>query len=112
MGHLFDGLIYGTEDYLPHLKEAFAARGWTLAFSPNKNPISDHCGLLIHQDKIEGITPNGPADAAGLWYGDHVLSSHEHPAHWTLNIKRHGREFEVDVVKGSGYYEVPSVALG
>lgn len=111
VGHIFDGLIYGTEDYLPHIKAAFTARGWNLTFSSNTNPISDHCGLIIHQDKIEGIIPNGPADVAGLWYGDHVLSTEEHSEHWTLKAKRHGRTYEVDVLKDVGYYQVPIVDL-
>lgn len=108
---IFADLLYGTEDYLPYLQHAIAYRGWQLHFENHNDPVADRMGMLVRGNKVVAVWPDGPADKAGIWYGDEISTDVEavrmqlvHTDHIALNCIKHGSEQEFSVALGEGFF--------
>lgn len=77
LDEIFDRVIYGTEDYLPFLKEAMDYLGLTLRLSES-HPFHSRYGAYLVADsqtqRVAIVEPGSPADAGGLAVGDQILT--------------------------------------
>jgi predicted metalloprotease with PDZ domain len=75
---VFTQLIEGTSDYIPHIIDALHFNQLEMRAQPSPKFSEAFCGLAIEEasgkNGITAIYPTGPADIAGLWYGDEILS--------------------------------------
>jgi predicted metalloprotease with PDZ domain len=75
---IFSQLIEGTSDYIPFIIDALKFNQLELRAQASPKFSEAFCGLAIEEasgkNGITSIYPTGPADLAGLWYGDEILS--------------------------------------
>lgn len=117
---IFDRYIYGTEDYLPALTEAFNYLGISLVWN-NRDDFAGKTGALGSVEangyRIHILEYDSPADQAKLAPGDlittvngiqvddhfHKRIALESDTAFALGVLRHRKSFTT-VVKGSGAY--------
>jgi len=102
---VFDQLIHGTEDYFPLLAKCCDLLGWQIKATPAPRYTEAHWGMRLENNRITLILPDSPADQAGLWVGDMLMSidnrvlegdcdaaaRHMGSGQRILSIKRHGK---------------------
>jgi predicted metalloprotease with PDZ domain len=75
---VFDELVNGTSEYLPFLQSACAIAGLQIQANPSNKVGEAAYGMSVDEGNqkviISAVVPDSPADAAGLWYGDEILS--------------------------------------
>ena len=75
---VFTQLVEGTSDYIPCIIEALHFNQLEMRAQASPKFSEAFCGLSIEEasgkNTITAIYPTGPADVAGLWYGDEILS--------------------------------------
>ncbi|MEN9348410.1 MAG: hypothetical protein RLZZ77_1921 [Bacteroidota bacterium] len=75
---IFEDLVYGTEDYTPYLVDAcnYLGLNWTAAASAKYTEWA--LGLTLEEAPtkatVTAVVENSPADLAGLWIGDEIIS--------------------------------------
>lgn len=92
---IFDQLINGTADYMPYITEALHFNNLELRAQASPKFGESFCGLSIEEtsgkNAITSIYPTGPADLAGLWYGDEILSINGYSPYKNIqNLLRNG----------------------
>lgn len=112
MSAVFDGLVFGTEDYMPSVRRALAIRGWYMRSGAGTDRLAATCGLKLVGDKVAAIWPDGPADAAGVWIGDQIQQTtwSDNGEQVSVTYLRHAREFHTRLRAGEGYF--PEVEVG
>jgi predicted metalloprotease with PDZ domain len=72
---IFDRLIYGLEDYIPHLQNAFSLLGFELLIQASDVAWEALYGFRLDENlTITAVLPHSAADKAGLWLGDRLIS--------------------------------------
>jgi predicted metalloprotease with PDZ domain len=72
---IYKNLIWGTEDYLPYLEKACESVGISFDIHPSRILVERYWGIKLNDSNaIIDIAPDGPADMAGLWVGDKIIS--------------------------------------
>lgn len=75
---IFAKLYNGTSDYLPYIIQALEINGYQLMEGPSPKYSESNLGMSIDEtggkNTISFILKDGPADQAGLWYSDEVIS--------------------------------------
>lgn len=76
LGWIFDDLIYGVEDYQPHIEHALGLLGINLRYQ-TRNSFTQLTGAqVISKDGkvvVHSVWPDSPADNAGMSKGDEIL---------------------------------------
>jgi predicted metalloprotease with PDZ domain len=77
-GHFVSSYVNGTADYMPAFRRALEYAGLELHDNPSGKWSETHAGLSLDESNLKvtvsGIVPNSPADRAGLWYGDEIVT--------------------------------------
>lgn len=75
---IFSDLVYGTEDYTPYLVEACKYLGLNWSASASAKYSEWALGLMLDEAPskftVLSVAENSPADKAGLWIGDEIVS--------------------------------------
>jgi predicted metalloprotease with PDZ domain len=75
---VWNDLVEGTADYTPYLSDALSNVGVSLAVNASSKYAESTYGLSVDESNLKvvvtAIVPDSPADKAGLWYGDEILS--------------------------------------
>jgi len=75
MDKIFNELIWGTDDFLPHLERAVNWIGFEIVHQPSPLFHESHWGFKIDDKNcISALLPESAADQAGLWYGDEIVA--------------------------------------
>lgn len=108
---IFDYLIEGTEDYLPYIIDALNFHGLELraGASPKYSEAFGGFGTDESSGKvlISSIYPTGPADLAGLWYGDEIVSINGQTPYKNFQnlLKQSGARVHLKVHRKNGAFE-------
>jgi predicted metalloprotease with PDZ domain len=108
---IFDSLIEGTGDYLPFIIDALNFHGLELraAASPKFSEAFGGFGTDESSGKIlvSSIYPTGPADQAGLWYGDEIVSVNGQTPYKNFQnlLKQSGQRVLLKVHRKNGVFE-------
>lgn len=72
---IFNGLMYGTEDYIPWLERCLAFVGLKIAEGRNPDCLARECGIVADaKGKVLAIYPDSSADQKGVTLGDVIKS--------------------------------------
>ncbi len=78
MQDIFADLVYGTEDYTPYLVDACQYLGLNWSASASAKYSEWALGLTLDEAPskftVLSVVENSPADKAGLWIGDEIVS--------------------------------------
>lgn len=108
---IFDSLIEGTENYLPYVIESLNFHGLELraGASPKFSEAFGGFGTDESSGKIlvSSIYPTGPADQAGLWYGDEIVSVNGQTPYKNFQnlLKQSGARVHLKVHRKNGVFE-------
>ncbi|HEY8404592.1 MAG TPA: PDZ domain-containing protein [Flavobacteriales bacterium] len=76
--HIFSSLVFGTDDYIPFLKEALNTVGLEMVEKELNDCAATHFGLVVDESQgkvvVRSVAEGSPADMAKLWVGDEILS--------------------------------------
>lgn len=80
LDHIFSGIVFGTEDYLPYILKALDFFGYELREARSPKTSESRFGFSVdegnHKTVVSYVKQNGTADRCGLWYGDEIISVH------------------------------------
>jgi predicted metalloprotease with PDZ domain len=75
---LFESLVHGNSDYVPHLRDALGLAGVELQEAPSAKWSESTLGLSLDEANqkvvVSAVVPDSPADEAGLWYSDEIVA--------------------------------------
>lgn len=75
MDDIFNDLIWGTEDYLPYLKNALEWIGCEIQESNSLIFHEANWGIKVDEkNQISSVLPESAADRSGLWYKDEIIA--------------------------------------
>lgn len=74
LNELFDKLIYGTEDYVPLMAECCEYLGLEIRLVPSGRFSETFWGIRSENNRVMLLMPDSPADRAGMWVGDQIMS--------------------------------------
>ena len=109
---IFSKLIEGTADYMPFIIEALKYNQLELKAQASPKYSESFCGLSIEEasgkNAITSIYPTGPADTAGLWYGDEILSVNGVATYKNIQnlLKTGGSKLTVEVNRKNKFVQV------
>ncbi|MFM7728902.1 MAG: M61 family metallopeptidase [Flavobacteriales bacterium] len=100
---IYKSYILGTKDYMSQLREVLGFAGVQINFGQSGKWGEAKMGVSIDESNLKcivsGVAPHSPADDAGLWYGDEIISVNGHAPykniHQLLKMFASGAELTV-----------------
>ncbi|MFN0031821.1 MAG: M61 family metallopeptidase [Flavobacteriales bacterium] len=78
LSHIFTSIVYGKDDYMPLLTQSLSLVGLEIIEIASPKWSEAYLGLVADEQpakaNVQSVMPDSPADKAGLWNGDEILT--------------------------------------